>query len=118
MKAVRDDGPDATLVQWNAEDLGMLNGLLDAADSYLPSDEPVFGVVNGQLWKADPDEQSEQIKLVTKTAREQCKHETPTMLRKNRFRCEACGYEYRMVKQSVLKRGLYLRSARSLHRGK
>lgn len=80
--------------------------------------EPVFTMVRGELWKADPDEQSEQIKLVTKTARDQCKHETPTILRKNRFRCEACGYEYRMVKQSVLKRGLYLRSARSLHRGK
>ena len=59
-----------------------------------------------------------KIRLVTKTAQEQCKHETPTELRKNRFKCEACGYEYRMVKQSVLKRGLYLRSARSLHRGK
>ena len=58
-----------------------------------------------------------KIRLVTKTARDRCQHESSTEFRKNRFKCEACGYEYRMVKQSVLKRGLYLRSARSLHRG-
>lgn len=60
----------------------------------------------------------ETIKLVTKTAREECKHEDQEVLRPNRFHCNTCDYEWRMIKSSVLKRGLYLRSARSLHRGR
>lgn len=99
MKAVRDDGPDATLIQYSG----------------------VWGDSNWEPpgeWAANSALHDPQIKLVTKTAREQCKHEAPTELRKNHFKCEECGYEYRMIRQSVIKRGLYLRSARSLHRGK
>ena len=60
----------------------------------------------------------EMPKLVTVSAQRACKHENQIEKSKNRFECPDCQMQWRKVSQKVLKRALFLRSARSLHRGK
>lgn len=49
------------------------------------------------------------VKLVLRTAKINCKHEKAIEEHQNRFYCLDCGYQYRKVRQSVLRRRMMLR---------
>ena len=66
----------------------------DVADSTIPSTIP---------------RPAQRVKLVTRTAIKECSHEKAVEQRKNRFFCMECGFEYRLIRESALRRRTMLR---------
>lgn len=60
----------------------------------------------------EPTSQStttDKIRLVVRTPVQDCKHEQIMSPRPNRYKCDECGLEYRLVRKSVLRRRTMLR---------
>lgn len=50
-----------------------------------------------------------RVKLVLRVPKQDCAHEKAVEQHKNRFYCMECGHEYRMVRQSALRRKTMLK---------